>query len=283
MEWCAYLFLAASTVFAVLRPDRAAGERLVTLALVAATVVWVYAMFTRAPKPRIEQRRRMIVYFVGLLALATRADDPQPDVLHLRDHRLLPRRRAAAIRADDRRRGRDLDPDQHGDQRVPVAVGRPVVPVRGDHRHPDRRHRFRDGPRRAAVRAERAAPSGRRPAPGRHGRERRAPATAGRAGTRGGRARRARPHGARDPRHHRPRADRDRHPAGGRRTGERPAGRLATPRRQRHPAGAREPVRGPSVGRGVAAGGPRGGDARGRAGRRRRRAGRRSTASRSSS
>ena len=42
-----------------------------TLALVAATVVWVYAMFTRAPKPRIEQRRRMIVYFVGLLALAT--------------------------------------------------------------------------------------------------------------------------------------------------------------------------------------------------------------------
>ena len=36
-----------------------------------ATVVWVYTMFTRAPKPRIEQRRRMIVYFVGLLALAT--------------------------------------------------------------------------------------------------------------------------------------------------------------------------------------------------------------------
>ena len=165
----------------------------------------------------------MIVYFVGLLVLASRADGAQPDVLHLRDHRLLPRRAAPAVAADDRRRGRHLDPDQHDHHRVPVAIDRPVVPVRRDHRHPDRRDRLRDGPRRAAVRAERAAPAGRGPAPGRHGRERRAPATARRAGAGGGRARRASPHGARDPRHDRPRPDRHRHPAGGGRAGERPA------------------------------------------------------------
>ena len=63
----------------------------------------------------------------------------------------------------------------------------------------------------------------RRPAPGRHGRERRAPAPARRAGAGGRRARRASPHGARDPRHHRPRPDRHRHPAGGGRAGQRSA------------------------------------------------------------
>ena len=71
MERVAYLTLAASTAFAVLRPDREPGERLVTLALVAFSAAWVYALFTRSPKPRPEQRRRMLVYFVGLIALAS--------------------------------------------------------------------------------------------------------------------------------------------------------------------------------------------------------------------
>ena len=71
MDWVAYLTLAASTVFAVLRPDQQPGERLVTLALVGVATVWVYVMFTRVPEPRRERRGRMVVYFVGLLVLAT--------------------------------------------------------------------------------------------------------------------------------------------------------------------------------------------------------------------
>ena len=71
MDWVAYLTLAASTVFALLRPDRQPGERLLTLVLVIVATVWVYVMFTRVPEPRRERRRRMVVYFVGLLVLAT--------------------------------------------------------------------------------------------------------------------------------------------------------------------------------------------------------------------
>jgi signal transduction histidine kinase len=71
MESVAYISLAASTVFAMLRPDRAAGERVVTLAVVALAAVWVYVLFTRAPKPRIDHRGRMIAYFIGLLVFAT--------------------------------------------------------------------------------------------------------------------------------------------------------------------------------------------------------------------
>ena len=52
IEWIAYVSLAASTVIALLRPDRAAGDRAVTLVLVAAATAWVYVMFTRAPEPR---------------------------------------------------------------------------------------------------------------------------------------------------------------------------------------------------------------------------------------
>ena len=52
------------------RPRRRASASC-TLALVAVAAAWVYAMFTRAPEPRREHRRRMLVYFVGLLALAS--------------------------------------------------------------------------------------------------------------------------------------------------------------------------------------------------------------------
>ncbi len=71
MTWAPYLSLAASTVIALLRPDRQPGERLITLAVVAITVAWVYLLFTRLPEPRRAQRGRMLIYFVGLLALAT--------------------------------------------------------------------------------------------------------------------------------------------------------------------------------------------------------------------
>jgi signal transduction histidine kinase len=66
-----WLTLAASTAIALLRSDHYPGERLGTLALVAVTATWVYAMFSRAPEPRREHQARMVVYFVGLLVLAS--------------------------------------------------------------------------------------------------------------------------------------------------------------------------------------------------------------------
>ena len=49
IEWIAYIFLGVSTFFAVLRPDRAPDERLITLGLVGLTVAWIYVLFTRVP------------------------------------------------------------------------------------------------------------------------------------------------------------------------------------------------------------------------------------------
>jgi signal transduction histidine kinase len=71
LEWVPYLTLVASTIFSLLAPARDPAERVGTLALAVIAGVWVYAMFTRAPAPRPEHRGRMIVYFVGLLALAS--------------------------------------------------------------------------------------------------------------------------------------------------------------------------------------------------------------------
>jgi signal transduction histidine kinase len=42
-----------------------------TLAIAAAAAAWIYALYTRAPRPRVEQRVRMYVFFAGLLVLAT--------------------------------------------------------------------------------------------------------------------------------------------------------------------------------------------------------------------
>ena len=51
--------------------DRDPGERLVTAGLVALAAVWVYLGYTRAPKPRQAHPARMLVYFIGLLAIAS--------------------------------------------------------------------------------------------------------------------------------------------------------------------------------------------------------------------
>ena len=65
----------------------------------------------------------MVVYFVGLLVIASVLADAREPVLHLPDHRVLPRDGAAAMAAAHRRRLRDVGPDQHGDRRVPDEPG----------------------------------------------------------------------------------------------------------------------------------------------------------------
>jgi signal transduction histidine kinase len=71
LEWVPYVTLAVSTVFAFVPPIRDPAERVGTVALAAIAGAWVYVMFTRAPAPRPEHRGRMIVYFVGMLAVAS--------------------------------------------------------------------------------------------------------------------------------------------------------------------------------------------------------------------
>jgi signal transduction histidine kinase len=66
-----WVMLAVPTVIAMTRPGQAAADRIVTLALVAAAAGWVYAGHTRASAERRERTAPMLVYFAGMLALAT--------------------------------------------------------------------------------------------------------------------------------------------------------------------------------------------------------------------
>ncbi len=159
-DWCPYVTLALSSVLALAWSTDSAGERLVTAGLVALAAVWVYLGYTRAPRPRKAHRVRMIVYFIGLLAIAVAAGHARVHLLHLPDHGVLPRHGAATVAAPHRRRLCDVGPRQHGDRRVPDE--RAVVDdLGGDHRDPDARDRGRRAPRREAGRAERTtAPGG---------------------------------------------------------------------------------------------------------------------------
>jgi signal transduction histidine kinase len=51
--------------------DDSAGGRLVTAGLVALAAAWVFFGYTRAPRPRKAHQARMIVYFIGLLLIAS--------------------------------------------------------------------------------------------------------------------------------------------------------------------------------------------------------------------
>ena len=66
-----YALLAASTVLALIVTDQPLAERIVTAVLAAAAGAWVFALYTRSPTPRRDQRGRMLVYFVGLMVLAS--------------------------------------------------------------------------------------------------------------------------------------------------------------------------------------------------------------------
>jgi signal transduction histidine kinase len=71
VDWCPYVTLAVSAVLSLAWSSDPAGERLVTAGLVALAALWVFLGYTRAPRPRQAHRARMIVYFIGLLAIAS--------------------------------------------------------------------------------------------------------------------------------------------------------------------------------------------------------------------
>lgn len=63
--------LAFSTVASMIQPDQGRGDRLVTLALVALAAAWVLGMYTLRPRRWRTRTGPMVVYFIGLLTLAT--------------------------------------------------------------------------------------------------------------------------------------------------------------------------------------------------------------------
>src|SRR4029453_19251543 len=63
--------LAFSTVASMIQPSQGLGDRLVTLALVALAAVWVLAMYTLRSRRWRARTGPMVIYYAGLLALAT--------------------------------------------------------------------------------------------------------------------------------------------------------------------------------------------------------------------
>ena len=102
---------------------------------------------------------------------------------------------------------------------------------------------------------DRRAGPGQPAAGGDDNREHRPAGSAADPGQGGGRRRRAAADGPGDPRHAGPGPDRHHHPARGR-PADRARRRARPPHRQRHPAGPRQPGRGPPLGAGAAAAGP---------------------------
>ncbi len=70
-DWCPYVTLAVSAVLGLAWSNDSAEQRFVTAGLVAIAVGWVFLGYTRAPKPRKEHPVRMLVYFIGLLVIAS--------------------------------------------------------------------------------------------------------------------------------------------------------------------------------------------------------------------
>ena len=70
-DWCPYVTLVVATVLSLAWSTDDANDRLVTAGLVIVAAVWVFLGYTRVPRPRQAHQVRMIVYFVGLLAIGT--------------------------------------------------------------------------------------------------------------------------------------------------------------------------------------------------------------------
>jgi len=70
-NWLPYLSLAISTILSMIQPGQTWTTRTETVIEVAVAAGWVFWMFTRVPEPRRAHSTRMIVYFIGLLAIAS--------------------------------------------------------------------------------------------------------------------------------------------------------------------------------------------------------------------
>lgn len=70
-DWCPYVTLALSTILSLAWSRDSDSGRLLSAGIVALAAAWVLLMYTRTPPPKKDHPARMIVYFVGLLVLAS--------------------------------------------------------------------------------------------------------------------------------------------------------------------------------------------------------------------
>jgi signal transduction histidine kinase len=70
LDWGGYVLLALATVIGLTAGSDDLSWRITTLAIAVGAGVWLYVMYSRAPIPRVQQRARMRIFFVGLLAFA---------------------------------------------------------------------------------------------------------------------------------------------------------------------------------------------------------------------
>ena len=68
---CGYVLLAVATILGLLEGPADATCRLTTLAIAGVAAAWIYILFTRMPEPRRDDHVRMVVFFVGVLVLAS--------------------------------------------------------------------------------------------------------------------------------------------------------------------------------------------------------------------
>ena len=77
VDVCGYVLLAVATILGVLSGPRDTAApadatwRLTTLAIAAVSAAWIYVFYTRMPPPRRADHRRILVFFVGILILAS--------------------------------------------------------------------------------------------------------------------------------------------------------------------------------------------------------------------
>jgi hypothetical protein len=71
VDSCGYVLLAVATFLGVIGGDGDTAWRLTTLGIAAGAAAWIYVMYTRLPRPKKDQRLRIIVFFVGLLVFAS--------------------------------------------------------------------------------------------------------------------------------------------------------------------------------------------------------------------
>src|SRR3954447_3117037 len=71
VDSCGYVLLAVATFLGVIGGDDDTALRLTTLGIAAGAAAWIYVMYTRLPRPKKDQRLRIIVFFVGLLVFAS--------------------------------------------------------------------------------------------------------------------------------------------------------------------------------------------------------------------
>lgn len=69
--WLPYVLLGISTGLSLIFPGQSRSGSGGTIVLVALAAAWVFALHTRAPRPRHIHRARMILYFAGMLVFAS--------------------------------------------------------------------------------------------------------------------------------------------------------------------------------------------------------------------